>query len=131
MQTFITYESLLLCIHHRAAVFVREVNILLIIQLLKKISHQRIVEMQEQNAWLYDRYFSSMEKITETTLEILADRVFPHLTRDYTYWNIPSYKVKATKRKKIISVNLSIRSFTYYKKIIHVCRDGPHRFFYR
>jgi len=51
------------------------------------------MEMQEQNAWLYDRYFSSMEKITETTLEILADRVFPHLTRDYTYWNIPSYKV--------------------------------------
>lgn len=49
--------------------------------------------MQEQNAWLYDRYFSSMEKITETTLEILADRVFPHLTRDYTYWNVPPYKV--------------------------------------
>jgi len=51
------------------------------------------MDMQEQNAWLYDRYFSSMEKITETTLEILADRVFPHLTRDYTYWNVPSYKV--------------------------------------
>jgi len=49
--------------------------------------------MQEQNAWLYDRYFSSMEKITETTLEILADRVFPYLTRDYSYWNVPSYKV--------------------------------------
>ncbi|XP_011135760.1 exostosin-2 isoform X2 [Harpegnathos saltator] len=80
----------------KAAILVREVDILLIIQLLKKISHQRIVEMQEQNAWLYDRYFSSMEKITETTLEILADRVFPHLTRDYTHWNIPSYKGKTS-----------------------------------
>lgn len=80
----------------RAAVLVREVDILLIIQLLKKISYQRITEMQEQNAWLYDRYFSSVEKITETTLEILANRVFPHLTRDYTYWNIPFYKVKVT-----------------------------------
>ncbi|EFN66281.1 Exostosin-2 [Camponotus floridanus] len=78
----------------KAAVFVREVDILLIIQLLKKISHQRIMEMQEQNAWLYNRYFSTMEKITETTLEILTDRVFPHLTRDYTYWNVPSYKGK-------------------------------------
>ncbi|XP_011163713.1 exostosin-2 isoform X1 [Solenopsis invicta] len=78
----------------KAAVFIREVDILLTIQLLKKISHQRIMEMQEQNAWLYNRYFSSMERITETTLEILADRVFPHLTRDYTYWNVPSYKGK-------------------------------------
>lgn len=79
----------------------REVDILLTIELLKKISHQRIAEMQEQNAWLYDRYFSSMEKITETSLEILADRVFPHLTRDYTYWNIPPYKVgKKTDIKK-------------------------------
>ncbi|XP_020283941.1 exostosin-2 isoform X2 [Pseudomyrmex gracilis] len=78
----------------KSVVFVREVDILLTIELLKKISRQRIAEMQEQNAWLYDRYFSSMEKITETTLEILADRVFPHLTRDYTYWNIPPYKGK-------------------------------------
>ncbi|XP_012224952.1 exostosin-2 isoform X2 [Linepithema humile] len=76
----------------KAAVLVREVDILLIIQQLKKISPQRIAEMQEQNVWLYDRYFSSMQKITETTLEILADRVFPHLTRDYTYWNIPPFK---------------------------------------
>lgn len=53
--------------------------------------------MQEQSVWLYERYFSSMEKITQTTLEILADRVFPHLTRDYIYWNIPSYKVNIMK----------------------------------
>lgn len=33
----------------------------------------------------------SVEKITETALEILADRVFPHLARDYTFWNIPSH----------------------------------------
>ncbi|KYN07271.1 Exostosin-2 [Cyphomyrmex costatus] len=78
----------------KAAVFIREVDILLTVQLLKKISPQRIMDMQEQNAWLYNHYFSSMEKITETTLEILADRVFPHLTRDYTYWNVPSYKGK-------------------------------------
>lgn len=59
------------------------------------------MEMQEQNAWLYDRYFSSMEKITETTLEILADRVFPYLTRDYSYWNVPSYKVNITKIRNL------------------------------
>jgi len=77
----------------RAAVFIREVDILLTVQLLKKISNQRITELQEQNAWLYDRYFNSIEKITETVLEIFADRVFPHLMRDYTYWNISPSKV--------------------------------------
>lgn len=80
----------------KAAVFIREVDILLIIQSLKKISAQRIAEMQEQNALLYDRYFSSMGRITETVLEIFADRVFPHLTRDYTYWNVSPYKGKSS-----------------------------------
>lgn len=76
----------------RAAIFVREVDILSIISVLKKVSQQRIMELQEQNKWLYEKYFQSIEKITETTLEILADRVFPHLNREYTFWNIPSHK---------------------------------------
>lgn len=64
------------------------------------------MEMQEQNAWLYNRYFSSMEKITETTLEVLTDRVFPHLTRDYTYWNMPSYKVDLWLMKELLKENV-------------------------
>lgn len=70
----------------------REVDILSMISVLKKVSLLRITEFQEQGAWLYEKYFKSMEKITETTLEILADRVFPHLARDYTFWNIPAHK---------------------------------------
>jgi len=73
------------------------------------------MEMQEQNAWLYDRYFSSMEKITETTLEILADRVFPHLTRDYTYWNIPSYKVDIKQKF----------NFSCVKQIVSFIQEKP------
>ncbi|XP_076235324.1 exostosin glycosyltransferase sotv [Calliopsis andreniformis] len=76
----------------RAAIFVREVDILSIIPVLKKASPQRIAELQEQGTWLYERYLKSMKKITETTLEILADRVFPHLARDYTFWNVPPHK---------------------------------------
>lgn len=72
--------------------FVREVDILSIISVLRKMSHQRITELQEQGAWLYEKYFNSMERITETTLEILADRVFPHLARDYTFWNVSPEK---------------------------------------
>lgn len=76
----------------RAAIFIREVDILSIVTVLKKISLKRINELQNQVSWLYNRYFKSMEKITETTLEILSDRVFPHLTRDYTYWNVPPHE---------------------------------------
>ncbi|XP_076667121.1 exostosin glycosyltransferase sotv [Andrena cerasifolii] len=76
----------------RAAMFVREVDILSITSVLRKVSQQRITELQEQGAWLYEKYFKSMEKITETTLEILADRVFPHLARDYTFWNVSPEK---------------------------------------
>lgn len=76
----------------RAVIFIREVDILSLISVLKKISQERIIELQQQGAWLYERYFKSMEKIIETTLELLADRVFPHLSRDYTFWNIPIHK---------------------------------------
>lgn len=69
------------------------------------------MEMQEQNAWLYDRYFSSMEKITETTLEILADRVFPYLTRDYSYWNVLSYKVNIITETKNLIFLMSSKLF--------------------
>lgn len=62
------------------------------IPVLKKVSQQRITELQEQGAWLYEKYFKSMQKITVTTLEILADRVFPHLARNYIFWNVPPHK---------------------------------------
>lgn len=85
------------------------------------------MEMQEQNAWLYDRYFSTMEKITETTLEVLTDRVFPHLTRDYTYWNVPSYKVDKMKlnylKKKVEFFTCQTNYFFY--------RVSLHHFFYQ
>ncbi|XP_015584930.1 exostosin-2 [Cephus cinctus] len=75
----------------RAVIFIREVDILMVVPVLKKVSEKRVIELRAHGAWLYDRYFKSIEKITETTLEIIADRVFPHLARDSTYWNIPSH----------------------------------------
>ncbi|XP_043269828.1 exostosin-2 [Venturia canescens] len=71
----------------RAAVFIPETQILTIVQTLKKISQKRVIEMQKNCLWLWEKYFRSMEKITMMTLEVIEDRVFPHLSRDYTYWN--------------------------------------------
>ncbi|XP_011301425.1 exostosin-2 [Fopius arisanus] len=73
----------------RAAVFIREVDILTLTSTLKSISPNRVEELRRQCYWLWRTYFSSMEKITTTMLDILSDRVFPHLSRDYNHWNVP------------------------------------------
>lgn len=65
----------------------------MVVPTLKKISEKRIIELRNQVSWLYKKYFESMGTITETSLEILADRVFPHLARDYNFWNIPKHLV--------------------------------------
>ncbi|XP_046616513.1 exostosin-2 [Neodiprion virginianus] len=75
----------------RAAIFVREVDILKAPEILKNVSRKRVVELRQHGTWLYERYFKSIQAITETTLEIMSDRVYPHLARDYNYWNVPQY----------------------------------------
>lgn len=79
---------------YRAAIFVREVDILIVIEILTKVSHKRITELRDHGAWLYTRYFKSMKAITKTTLEIIADRVFSHLARDSLFWNVPAHLVR-------------------------------------
>ncbi|KAK0166479.1 hypothetical protein PV328_004899 [Microctonus aethiopoides] len=74
----------------RAAIFIREVDILTTYSTLKSISSKRIEELSQHGTWLWNKYFKSIEKITKTTFEILTDRVFPQLARDYNYWNIPA-----------------------------------------
>lgn len=97
----------------RAAIFIREVDVLLTIPVLKKISQRRITELREHGAWMYKKYFKSVEKITETTLEILADRVFPHLARDYIYWNEPDYKVQGNTSPLFLPISApKTRGFT-------------------
>ncbi|XP_034951756.1 exostosin-2 [Chelonus insularis] len=71
-----------------AAVFIREVDILTTIKTLKNISTTRVNELRNHGRWLWKQYFKSMEAITQTTLEILTDRIFPHLARNYNDWNI-------------------------------------------
>ncbi|KAJ8674013.1 hypothetical protein QAD02_005275 [Eretmocerus hayati] len=75
----------------RAVVFIREVDLLFSVNHLKKYSSKRIKELQIQGSWLYKRYFKSIQTITETTLDILADRIFPHSAKNYHYWNEPEH----------------------------------------
>ena len=78
----------------RAAVFIKEVEISKLITVLKNISKQRIHELRNQGHWLYKKYLRSIKKITDTTIEIIMDRVFPHLAQNYLDWNNPEYVFK-------------------------------------
>lgn len=57
------------------------------------VSQQRIKELQNQVVWLYNKYFKNIQQITLTALEILSDRVFPHIARNYNDWNVPPQSV--------------------------------------
>ncbi|XP_055370982.1 exostosin-2 [Condylostylus longicornis] len=70
-----------------ASIRIREADLHSVLDKLKGVSKEKISELKAQGTWLYDNYFSSIEKITETSLEILNDRVFPHLAKTSKQWN--------------------------------------------
>lgn len=56
---------------------------------LKSISLQKIDELQRQGEWLYEQYFASNEKIINTVLAELNDRIFAFRAKSYYDWNMP------------------------------------------
>ncbi|XP_054271182.1 exostosin-2 [Macrosteles quadrilineatus] len=76
----------------RAALFVGEADLNTIVDLAAGVSPRHREEMSEQGLWLYKKYFSSVEALTLTVLDIVNDRVFPHHAKVYEDWNFPNYK---------------------------------------
>lgn len=72
---------------------VAEADLNTLVDVARNVSEKRRQEMSEQALWLYQRYFSSMEAVTLTTLDLINDRVFPHHARVYEDWNVAPHKV--------------------------------------
>nr|CAB3244012.1 exostosin-1-like [Phallusia mammillata] len=56
---------------------------------LRDICDETIMEYRQQSQFLWNTYFSSVENMVQTTLEIIRDRVFPAEARPSFVWNTP------------------------------------------
>lgn len=72
-----------------ASVRIRESGLHSLVARLQAISAERTAEMRHQVLWLYARYFGSLERVVQTLLDQLNDRIFPHVARDQRAWNHP------------------------------------------
>ena len=54
---------------------------------LLNIEETQILELRQQGIFLYHSYFSSVEKIITTLLEIIRERIFPQFRRPKWVWN--------------------------------------------
>ncbi|XP_048008684.1 exostosin-1a [Megalobrama amblycephala] len=70
-----------------AAVIGDERLLLQIPSTVRSIHQDRILSLRQQTQFLWEAYFSSVEKIVLTTLEIIQDRVLQHNSRSTLMWN--------------------------------------------
>ncbi|XP_062841331.1 exostosin-1a isoform X2 [Trichomycterus rosablanca] len=54
---------------------------------IRSINQDKILSLRQQTQFLWEAYFSSVEKIALTTLEIIHDRVLQHMRRSSVMWN--------------------------------------------
>ncbi|KAF7287989.1 hypothetical protein GWI33_000049 [Rhynchophorus ferrugineus] len=73
---------------NRVAIFIMESHVSSLMDVLKDISDKRINQMRESLKFLYEKYFSSLDKIVLTTLDVIQDRVYPHRAKTYDEWNL-------------------------------------------
>ncbi|CAL4082003.1 unnamed protein product, partial [Meganyctiphanes norvegica] len=71
----------------QAAIWADERLLLQVPDMLRSINSSQILWMRQQSQVLWNQYFSSVEKIIHSTLEIVKERVVEHLARPLSVWN--------------------------------------------
>ncbi|XP_060537040.1 exostosin-1 [Cylas formicarius] len=72
---------------NKAVVWADERLLLQVPHIIRSISPSKILQLRQQTQVLWDRYFSSIEKIVYTTLEIIKEKLPRKQKRDGTIWN--------------------------------------------
>lgn len=78
------------------AILLYETQLDELMEVLHLISDARVTSMRKQVKFVYENYFSSIRKITEMTLRIVNDKVFPYAGKREDEWNTPTDKVGIT-----------------------------------
>lgn len=73
----------------KAAIVADERLPLQVLAALQEMPPTRVLALRQQTQFLWDTYFSSMEKVIHTTLEIIRDRILGVSARPSLMWNSP------------------------------------------
>ncbi|XP_076437900.1 exostosin-1a-like [Babylonia areolata] len=72
---------------NRVVVWGDERLLLQVPSIVRSMSEKRLLDMRQQTQFLWDTYFSSVEKIVASTLELMRDRIYRQLARPLPLWN--------------------------------------------
>ncbi|KAG8506714.1 Exostosin-like 1 [Galemys pyrenaicus] len=73
----------------KAAIVADERLPLQVLAALQEMPPARVLALRQQTQFLWDAYFSSVEKVISTTLEVIQDRVFGAAAHPWLLWNSP------------------------------------------
>ncbi|XP_007934072.1 exostosin-like 1 [Orycteropus afer afer] len=73
----------------KAAIIADERLPLQVLAALQEMPPARVLALRQQTQFLWDAYFSSVEKMVHTTLEIIQDRIFGASAHSSVMWNSP------------------------------------------
>ncbi|XP_003934878.2 exostosin-like 1 isoform X2 [Saimiri boliviensis] len=73
----------------KAAIVADERLLLQVLAALQEMSPAQVLALRQQTQFLWDAYFSSVEKVIHTTLEVIQDRIFGTSAHPSLLWNSP------------------------------------------
>ncbi|XP_028405951.1 exostosin-1a-like [Dendronephthya gigantea] len=71
----------------KAAVFADERLLTLIPTIIREFTHEQIFQMKQQVLFLWNAYFSSIDKIVNTVFKIIQSRIDKQIANQYFVWN--------------------------------------------
>lgn len=84
---------------NRASIRINEYQIKNVMKILAKFGKDEIKQKQYQAFYLWKRYFSSIDLIVNTMLDLLNERVFVRTKQSYEEWNGPFGSIHGDKLK--------------------------------
>ncbi|XP_062962332.1 exostosin-like 1 [Cynocephalus volans] len=103
----------------KAAIVADERLRLQVLAALQEMPPARVLALRQQTQFLWDAYFSSVEKVIHTTLEIIQDRVFGASARPSLLWNSPPGALLA-----LPTFSRSLHDFPFYHLQQGSCPEG-------